>query len=257
MSGDPYDSYLVLELQAQNSAEIPTERPSLLPGTSAISRLHPATSFEDFLNADDDEAFVADLSRSDGSPNTSLESGADFLSELFFEEEDSGSSSQVFDPDFMDDDSHDPSHDPFLDGPSTLLTTESNVPEDVPPPIPVRYDIVCEHAYKSPTLLARRLKYLRQMHIHTELGRADLFDSSNPLVVPILHSPRQPHGLAWKAESGVVGGWADVDRPEPRYSTHFYGRPELLLEEERELIAMTTQRTILTVDQAQRLRLGA
>ena len=98
--------------------------------------------------------------------------------------------------------------------------------------------------------------HARVRSIHTELGRADLFDSSNPLIVPILHTPRESHGLGWKAESGVVGGWADVDRPEPRYSTHFYGRPELLLEEERELIAMTAQRTILTVDQAQRLRLG-
>ncbi|KAI0656398.1 hypothetical protein C8Q70DRAFT_921635 [Cubamyces menziesii] len=130
----------------------------------------------------------------------------------------------------------------------------TGIPEDVTPPPPVRYDIVCEHAYKSPTLLTRRLKYLRQMHIHSELGRADLFDSSNPLVVPLLHTPRQPHGLGWKAESGVMGGWADVDRAEPRYSTHFYGRPELLLEEERKLIAMMTQRTILTVEQAQRLR---
>ena len=148
-----------------------------VPGTSAVSQLHPATSFEDFLNADDDDAFVADLSRSDGSPNTSLESGADFLSELFFDEEDSGSSSQAFDPDFLNEDARDL----FVDGPSPTLVTEcgysaisiyltldsrsmaTGIPEDVTPPPPVRYDIVCEHAYKSPTLLTRRLKYLRQM----------------------------------------------------------------------------------------------
>ncbi|KAI0365498.1 hypothetical protein BV20DRAFT_954089 [Pilatotrama ljubarskyi] len=126
------------------------------------------------------------------------------------------------------------------------------------PNVPVKLVWICEHVFKAPTLRHRRLAYLRQLHVLLELGRTDAFDVARPIECPVLHTPPKAAGLARVAEQGVIGGWADVDRPEPRYITHFRGRPELLFAEQRAVLNGAVERTVLMVDQMrQHVRVAA
>lgn len=87
--------------------------------------------------------------------------------------------------------------------------------------------------------------HLLRPSILMELGRADAFGHARPLIHPVLHAVPPSRGLGWAAERGVVGGWADVDRREPRYITHFRGRPSLLFAEERAVISEASKRAIV------------
>ncbi|EIW58018.1 uncharacterized protein TRAVEDRAFT_38300 [Trametes versicolor FP-101664 SS1] len=134
---------------------------------------------------------------------------------------------------------------------ATLATSSRSPPGSVPSyHVPVKCLQVCDHTFKGPTLRMRRLFYLRQMHILMELGRADTFGHARPLIHPVLHAVPPSRGLGWAAERGVVGGWADVDRREPRYITHFRGRPSLLFAEERAVISEASKRAIVVIGQA-------
>ncbi|KAI0350393.1 hypothetical protein OH77DRAFT_1524889 [Trametes cingulata] len=172
----------------------------------------------------------------------------DFSSESFFCEEESSGSSCIFNPDLLDDALHERILPDTSDASSAPVVTEDHDDVDLVPSVPVKFVWVCEHVFKAPTLRHRRLAYLRQMHVLVELGRAEAFDATRPIERPVLHAPRKPVGLARVAERGVVGGWADVCRPEPRYITHFRGRPELLFAEARAMLSGAIERTVLTVD---------
>ncbi|KAH9847797.1 hypothetical protein C2E23DRAFT_740822 [Lenzites betulinus] len=115
--------------------------------------------------------------------------------------------------------------------------------------VPVESLKIREYAFDRPTLLVMRLYYLRQMHILTELGKPEVFNDDDPLIRPILHEPAKFRGLGWAVERGTVGGWASVGRAEPRYITHFAGRPTLLFAAERALLSKLSKRAILTIDE--------
>ncbi|CDO75100.1 hypothetical protein BN946_scf185010.g25 [Trametes cinnabarina] len=166
--------------------------------------------FEDLGLSISDTSFMYDPK--DNLGDHSLESiGPDFLSEMLFEEEDSGS--QAFDPDMLE--TYTIQRPADINHNAQMALTPL-IPEDVRPPVPVSYEVVYEHTFQLQTLLRRRLTYLRQMQndsVLMELGREDVFTDGKPLVVPVLHRPLPTRGLGWSAERGVIGQRTSVFQP--------------------------------------------
>ncbi|OSC97899.1 hypothetical protein PYCCODRAFT_1439842 [Trametes coccinea BRFM310] len=191
------------------NAAVDEHSPTDVEDISYKSIVATSPIFEDFGSSIGDTSFMHDSGSQDDFDDSSLESTrSDFLSELLFDEEDSGTN--IFDPDMLGDNAFQCS--PISDGAETMSGPTSVVPEDVHPPVPVSYDFVYEHSFQSQTLLRRRLKYLRQMHILMELGRDELFTDAKPLVVPVLHRSRPSRGLGWSPEKGIVGDRSPAHR---------------------------------------------
>lgn len=165
----------------------------------------------------------------------------DFCSERFFQEEESSRPGHTFDPDPLSD-----------------VLQSLRVEEDTEHAATSATSCTCCGVSSTSarcsesalhTFMDARSPHLLRCSILMELGRADAFGDGRPLIHPVLHAVPPSRGLGWAAERGVVGGWADVDRREPRYITHFRGRPSLLFAEERAVISEASKRAIVVVGQ--------
>ncbi|KAI0648642.1 hypothetical protein C8Q79DRAFT_461187 [Trametes meyenii] len=195
-----------------------------------------------------------DVSESDKFETTAISrlSARGFSSGLFFDEEEAGNIERdVFNPESLENALQYQLH--LDEGHSTAIESNLDVPKDAAATpqaqVPTIRVWVYDHTFSPRTLLMRRLHHLRQMHVLHELERADAFDATRPLITPALHITPEFHGLCRVAEQGIIGGWTDLDRPEPRFVTHFCGSPARLFKEERAILGEAFQREILTVDE--------